>query len=195
MKINKSIFYLLLVFFVNFNALSKENVHIVYEIGGEIITNVDIKNEKNYLFIINPQLKSLNEAQLKQLLSGDKNAIIGVIMQNKQLRSLVMKEMMNNSELRGLIFELAKGSMRGGLTEAEKKAMTENAFAPYTRNSGFVNSLTENNTNRPIKDIARETEQRLKSADHYKNLTSAAINASENKVVTHDNLGSKVPFS
>ena len=140
-------------------------------------------------------INGLNEAQLKQLLSGDKNAIIGVIMQNKQLRSLVMKEMMNNSELRGLIFELAKGSMRGGLTEAEKKAMTENAFAPYTRNSGFVNSLTENNTNRPIKDIARETEQRLKSADHYKNLTSAAINASENKVVTHDNLGSKVPFS
>ena len=45
MIINKSIFYLLLIFFVNFNALSKENVHIVYEIGGEIITNVDIKNE------------------------------------------------------------------------------------------------------------------------------------------------------
>ena len=35
-------------------------------------------------------------------------------MQNKQLRSLVMKEMMNNSELRGLVFKLAKGSMRGG---------------------------------------------------------------------------------
>ena len=156
-----------------------------------VLNNLDEKKIKMMLQGIN----GLNEAQLKQLLSGDKNAIIGVIMQNKQLRSLVMKEMMNNSELRGLIFELAKGSMRGGLTEAEKKAMTENAFAPYTRNSGFVNSLTENNTNRPIKDIARETEQRLKSADHYKNLTSAAINASENKVVTHDNLGSKVPFS
>ena len=66
MKINKSIFYLLLVFFVNFNALSKENVHIVYEIGGEIITNVDIKNEKNYLFNYTCLLV-LHEAQLKEI--------------------------------------------------------------------------------------------------------------------------------
>jgi len=82
MKINKSIFYLLLVFFVNFNALSKENVHIVYEIGGEIITNVDIKNEKNYLFIINPQLKSLNEAQLKEI---SKQSIIKEKIKKKEI--------------------------------------------------------------------------------------------------------------
>ena len=82
MIINKNIFYLLLVFFVNFNALSKENVHIVYEIGGEIITNVDIKNEKNYLFIINPQLKSLNEAQLKEI---SKQSIIKEKIKKKEI--------------------------------------------------------------------------------------------------------------
>ena len=43
------IFYLFLVFFINSKALSKENIYIAYEINGEIITNVDIKNEKNYL--------------------------------------------------------------------------------------------------------------------------------------------------
>ena len=42
------IFYLFLVFFINSKALSKENIYIAYEINGEIITNVDIKNEKNY---------------------------------------------------------------------------------------------------------------------------------------------------
>lgn len=61
------IFYLFLVFFINSKALSKENIYIAYEINGEIITNVDIKNEKNYLLIINPQLKNLNESQLEGL--------------------------------------------------------------------------------------------------------------------------------
>lgn len=63
----KIIFYLFLVIFLNFNAMSKESVYIVYEIDGEIITNVDIEIEKNYLLIINPRLKSLNESQLESL--------------------------------------------------------------------------------------------------------------------------------
>ena len=105
MKINKSIFYLLLVFFVNFNALSKENVHIVYEIGGEIVTNVDIKNEKNYLFIINPQLKSLNEAQLKEI---SKQSIIKEKIKKKEIinyfkldqTDLYLNELINNLYLK-----------------------------------------------------------------------------------------------
>ena len=63
----KIIFYLFLVIFLNFNAMSKESIYIVYEIDGEIITNVDIEIEKNYLLIINPRLKSLNESQLESL--------------------------------------------------------------------------------------------------------------------------------
>ena len=105
MIINKSIFYLLLVFCVNFNALSKENVHIVYEIEGEIITNVDIKNEKNYLFIINPQLKSLNEAQLKEI---SKQSIIKEKIKKKEIikyfkldqTDLYLNELINNLYLK-----------------------------------------------------------------------------------------------
>jgi len=105
MIINRSIFYLLLVFCVNFNALSKENVHIVYEIEGEIITNVDIKNEKNYLFIINPQLKSLNEAQLKEI---SKQSIIKEKIKKKEIikyfkldqTDLYLDELINNLYLK-----------------------------------------------------------------------------------------------
>ena len=105
MIINKSIFYLLLVFFVNFSALSKENVHIVYEIEGEIVTNVDIKNEKNYLFIINPQLKSLNEAQLKEI---SKQSVIKEKIKKKEIikyfkldqTDLYLNELINNLYLK-----------------------------------------------------------------------------------------------
>ena len=105
MIINKSIFYLLLVFCLNFNALSKENVHIVYEIEGEIITNVDIKNEKNYLFIINPLLKSLNEAQLKEI---SKQSVIKEKIKKKEIikyfkldqTDLYLDELINNLYLK-----------------------------------------------------------------------------------------------
>ena len=105
MIINKSILYLLLVFFVNFSALSKENVHIVYEIEGEIVTNVDIKNEKNYLFIINPQLKSLNEAQLKEI---SKQSVIKEKIKKKEIikyfkldqTDLYLNELINNLYLK-----------------------------------------------------------------------------------------------
>ena len=100
-----------------------------------VLNNLDEKKIKEFLSGIN----GLNEAQLKQLLSGDKNAIIGVIMQNKQLRSLVMKEMMNNSELRGLIIKLAKGSMGGG--PALDEVLATHSANIETQNNAFVEAM------------------------------------------------------
>ena len=100
-----------------------------------VLNNLDEKKIKMMLQGIN----GLNENQLKQLLSGDKNAIIGVIMQNKQLRSLVMKEVMNNSELRGLVFKLAKGSIRGG--SAIDEALERHGKNIETQNNAFVEAM------------------------------------------------------
>ena len=100
-----------------------------------VLNNLDEKKIKMMLQGIN----GLNENQLKQLLSGDKNAIIGVIMQNKQLRSLVMKEMMNNSELRGLVFKLAKGSIRGG--SAIDEVLERHDKNIETQNNAFVEAM------------------------------------------------------
>lgn len=106
------------------------------------LLSTEIPIDENTLKVILNKLTKLDEKKIeafikdeelkKIFLSGDKNAIIGVIMQNKQLRSLVMKEMMNNSELRGLIFKLAKGSMRGGnLTEDQLESL-ERAYERAT---------------------------------------------------------------
>ena len=44
--------------------MSSENVFITYRVNQEIITNLDIKKEKNYLLALNSQLQNLNEQKL-----------------------------------------------------------------------------------------------------------------------------------
>ena len=40
---------------------SKESVFIIYTINNEIITNIDLKKEANYLVSLNNQLKNLDK--------------------------------------------------------------------------------------------------------------------------------------
>ena len=63
----KIILYFLLIICLNFKVLSEENVYIVYKVDGEIITNIDITNEKKYLLALNSQLQSLNDDQLSNI--------------------------------------------------------------------------------------------------------------------------------
>ena len=58
-----------LIFLVIFNTLSfsKENVFIVYNINNELITNIDLKKEANYLVALNNQLKNLNNKKVQKI--------------------------------------------------------------------------------------------------------------------------------
>ena len=48
----KKVIYILL-FIINFTALSAIESKIVYKVENEIITNIDIKNEFKYLSVLN----------------------------------------------------------------------------------------------------------------------------------------------
>jgi len=58
-----------LIFLIIFNTLSfsKENVFIVYNINNELITNIDLKKEANYLVALNNQLKNLNNKKVQKI--------------------------------------------------------------------------------------------------------------------------------
>ena len=61
----KIFFIILLINLVFFSKLySQENVYIELKIEDEIITNIDINNEKNYLIALNNNLKNLNKDQI-----------------------------------------------------------------------------------------------------------------------------------
>ncbi len=49
------------------NLIAKLNLEILYKINNEIITNIDIENEKKFLIFLNPNLKNLSENQIYEI--------------------------------------------------------------------------------------------------------------------------------
>ena len=64
-KIN--IFFLLILLLSKSSVIAKEKVKIVLKINDEIITNLDIKNEYNYLIALNNDLKKIDKKQAFKL--------------------------------------------------------------------------------------------------------------------------------
>ncbi|MDC3157912.1 peptidylprolyl isomerase, partial [Candidatus Pelagibacter sp.] len=55
---------ILLIILLNFNKYSNANlIDIKVKVQDEIITNLDIQNEKRYLFFLNPKLKELKTSR------------------------------------------------------------------------------------------------------------------------------------
>ena len=69
--INISFKYLIvtLLFFINFQNLSfsKINLEIVYKINNELVTNIDLENEKKFLIFLNPNLNNLSKEKLMDI--------------------------------------------------------------------------------------------------------------------------------
>jgi hypothetical protein len=78
------------------------NIEIIVNVDNEVITNYDIKKEKNYLKILNPNLKNLNEKQLSELA---KESLIKEIIKKKTVSKFVDLEK-NNSFVRHFLQKL-----------------------------------------------------------------------------------------
>ena len=57
-----------------------QKLKIKYKIGDEIITNIDILNEKNYLIFLRPNLKNLKK---KEIIKNSENSLIREIIKKK----------------------------------------------------------------------------------------------------------------
>ena len=55
----------LLTFTFNFN-LANSKVFIKAKVNNQIITNIDVKNEKNYLLALNPNLRNISEVNINR---------------------------------------------------------------------------------------------------------------------------------
>jgi len=73
------IFFILFNFNINTNG---DSINIKAQVYNEIITNIDIENEKKYLFFLNPKLKELEEIRVNNLA---KNSLITEIIKKKEL--------------------------------------------------------------------------------------------------------------
>ena len=89
----KRILVIILIIFINLKVVALESAYIVYKIDGDIITNIDIKNEKKYLIALNQQLESLNE---KQLLDISKQSIIKETIKKKEVLKYYVLDQTDN---------------------------------------------------------------------------------------------------
>ena len=69
----KLIYFIFFLIFLSTKSYSEKEVFISYKIGSEIITNIDIENEANYLIALNNQLTKLTN---KKILKIAKQSII-----------------------------------------------------------------------------------------------------------------------
>ena len=97
--------YLLSFFYFNLiTAVIGNEVHIVLKIENEIVTNLDIIKEKNYLIALNNSLSKINKNQLETLA---KNSIIKEKIKKKELIKYYDLEKAS-SILESLIIDLSK---------------------------------------------------------------------------------------
>ena len=84
-------FYIVIIFlFLTNNSISEKKVIIELKIGSEILTNIDIEKEQNYLIALNNNLKDISKKQLKEIA---RNSIIKeMIKKNELLKYYVLKE-------------------------------------------------------------------------------------------------------
>ena len=67
LKFKKINFFIIFFFFLSENLSSLEN-KIIFKIDNEIITHIDVENEKNYLIALNPNLKKLKYNEINEII-------------------------------------------------------------------------------------------------------------------------------
>ena len=121
------------------------------------------------------EMTPLLEALKKAIESGDEKEIIRILIKNKTVQKIGLKIMRKNPDL----MKQAMASLRGGeLTEADKKALTDEAFARYKGKTNNLDRILQSHpTNtRSISDMVEETKQHERNVeryrDKYRNLTA-----------------------
>ena len=78
-------FILNLIILICLFGTTNAEIKIKYKIFDDIITNIDIKNEGNYLLFIRPELKKLKE---EELLLISENSLIREIIKKRELNKI-----------------------------------------------------------------------------------------------------------
>ncbi len=91
----KNYFFLFFLILFSTSVFSTEKAFIQISVDKEIITNVDIKKESDYLEILNPNLSTLGEKKINQIA---KKSLITEIIKNNEINKLLVSN--ENNELK-----------------------------------------------------------------------------------------------
>lgn len=100
LKLKKIYFIIILFFFLSENLSSLEN-KIIFKIDNEIITHIDVENEKNYLIALNPNLKKL---KYNEIIDVTKKSVV-----REKIKRIEISNRFKNAEIpQSLLEQLLK---------------------------------------------------------------------------------------
>ena len=121
--------YFILLYLCLFTSIvfSAEKAFIKITVDNEIITNVDIKKESDYLKILNPNLSTLDEKRINQIA---KKSLITEIIKNKEIEKYIVNN--ENNELQESLLEnlykrlnLSKSEFQSLLIQKKNYSLSE----------------------------------------------------------------------
>ncbi len=86
-KLTFPIYILLILILYSKPLYSKINSEILFKINEEIITTIDLENEKKFLLFLNPDLKNLSSTQIKNISINS--------LENRKIKELELKKFIN----------------------------------------------------------------------------------------------------
>ncbi len=125
-KLFKSLIIFLNIFFFTTNLIEAQEIKILYKINNSIITNIDIKNELNYLLSLNTNLKEISKEEVTIIA---KNSLIKEKIKLDEIKKFfVIEKFENKSYLQNLLKNI--------YTKIKLNNMSE--FETYLNNYGLT---------------------------------------------------------
>tara|TARA_X000000368_G_scaffold164568_1_gene129778 strand:+ start:259 stop:1185 length:927 start_codon:yes stop_codon:yes gene_type:complete len=84
----KKIYIIILITFLFYNFTNSQEIKIISKVNDEIITNIDIENEKKYLLLLNENLNKLSKKEIFELA---KNSLIREKIKKRETNRLFLK--------------------------------------------------------------------------------------------------------
>ena len=134
----KKIILILLILFLNIkNSYAIEN-KIIVRVNNEIVTSIDILNEINYLKLLNPEIKELNNEQLFEI---SKNSLIREKIKKIYLLKLIDEISIEEKYLNNLIKNIYSQKNIKSLQDYKLYLKNNNLNYHYLKNKITIESL------------------------------------------------------
>ena len=107
--LNIRVLILILLILFQFNTLNAKII-VKFKVGDEIVTNIDIFNEKKYLIFLRPDLENLKEEELINLAE---RSIIKEIIKKKEIKKIFNDDNPKiNEQVKKKLLNLKKSIMK-----------------------------------------------------------------------------------
>ena len=165
-KIIKNLF--LILFFLNLStyfAVSKTNTSILIKLNNEIITSIDLENEKQFLLFLNPNLKNLSNSQIEKI---SENSLV-----NRKIKEIeLMKYFDINKDNFGEVYSesyIANSNFKNKEIFLSKLQEYNLNYKYFIKNIGIDNLWKEFIFNKFKSKIKVDTESLIKQIQNQKN--------------------------